>query len=112
MSFNFSNILSALTSTGNTAAIPGVISALGNIGLSSVSSRVTAQLNQLAAEMNNPDAVKQIVTNIEVTPGVPPSVLPLLESLKQPGVTALQAAQAIAAIEAQVASANSLTSLL
>lgn len=110
--FGFGSIIKALTASGNTSLIPSAIQALG--AGNSVSSKVTAMLNQLAAEMNSPDAVKQIVTNIETTPGVPPSVLPLLEDLKKPGISSLEVSQTIAAVEAAVSSANtfSITNLL
>lgn len=101
----FSTILNALNSSGATSStITSVFQALG--GLNSVSSTVNAKLNQLAANMGNADLVKEIVLQIESTPGVPASVIPLLESLKAPGVTPLAVTQAIAAIEQAVASAN------
>jgi hypothetical protein len=110
--FGFGAIIKALTASGNSSLIPSAIQALG-VG-NSVSSKVTAMLNQLAAEMTSPAAVAQIVTNIESTPGVPPTVLPLLEDLRRPGITPLQVSQTIAAIEAAVTSANqfSITNLL
>lgn len=111
MSFNFTNIINALTSAGvSSSTIPSVVTALGSI--SGPTSQVTAKLNQLAINMNNPAVITEIVTQIEATPGVPPAVLPLLEDLKKPGISPLEVTQVISAIEQAVANANSLTSWL
>lgn len=111
MSFSFTSIINALTTAGvSSSTIPSVVTALGSI--SGPSSQVTAKLNQLAINMNNPAVIQEIVTQIESTPGVPPAVLPLLEDLKKPGISPLEVTQVISAIEQAVANANSLTSWL
>jgi hypothetical protein len=111
MSISWTNLITALTTAGvSTTTIPNIIQSIG--GLNSVSSKVTAELNQLAVNMNNPDVVKQIVINIESTPGVPSTVIPLLENLKTPGVSPLTVIQTISAIEQAVANANSLFSAI
>lgn len=102
----FTNLTNALASAGvNASLIPSVLS--GVASFNSVSSKVTALLNQLAADSASPAAVSAIVTEIEATPGVPPNVIPLLETLRTPGITQLQVFQSISAIEAAVAQANS-----
>jgi hypothetical protein len=57
-------------------------------------------------DSNNPAAISLIVTEIEATPGVPASVLPALEQLKQPGVTPIQVLSAIQSIEAAIAASS------
>lgn len=107
MSTNFfTNLTNALSSAGvNASSIPSILS--GVASFNSVSSKVNALLNQLAADSASPAAVAGIVTEIEEIPGVPPSVIPLLETLRTPGISQLQVFQSITAIEAAVSQANS-----
>jgi hypothetical protein len=99
----FGAIISALTAAGQSNIIPTVVSALGS--LNSTSSQVNAQLNQLAVLCNNPAAyaasAPTIITKLETIPGIPASVLPLLETLRAPS-SMLMVAQTIQAIEAEV----------
>ena len=106
-SFNFGSVLKALNTAGvSPTSIPSVMQAIAQ--LHAPSSTVTALLNQLMINVNNPDAIKTIVTQIESTPGVPSTVLPLLESLKAPNVTPLQISQSVTQIEAAVSASTSL----
>jgi hypothetical protein len=106
---SFGSIISALTTSGNTSAIPSVISALGS--LNSTSTQTNARLNQLAVLCNNPpayaNAAPAIITAIEGISGLPPSVLPLLETLRTAG-DPLKIAQSIQAIEAMVSASTSI----
>ena len=100
----FGAISSALTAAGQSGLIPTVFTSIGGM-LNTTSSTVTAQLNTLASLCNNPAAYAQaaptIINQIEGTPKLPPSVLPLLEILRTAN-DPLKIAQAIAAIEAEV----------
>lgn len=110
-SINFSSILSSLNSAVSSgaitsSAIPTIMSGIAK--LHGPSSQVTALLNQLMINVNNPAAIGAIVTQIEATPGVPSTVLPLLESLRVPNVTPLQVSESVTQIEAAVTASTSI----
>jgi hypothetical protein len=109
-SFSFGSVLTALTNAGITGTqLTGVLSSVS--AFNSVSSQVTAQLNQLGALLNNTGAyaaaAPEIVTKIEMIPGLPTSVVPQLQELKAT-VDPLQVSMLISQIEAMVAAQTSI----
>ncbi len=103
MALNIGSLVNALTEVGVTPAnISSIVkSALG----SSIASKVDPLLEQLVVTASSPDAVKAIVSQIETTPGLPGSVVPVLEGLKAPGLTPVQVMQAVQAIETELKNA-------
>lgn len=104
----FGTLISSLKSSGATpSAIASEVASLGG-ALNTISSQVNPKLNQLASLCNNPAAYNNsapgIITLIEETPGLPPGVLPLLETLRG-SVSPLIVAETIQAIEQEIAAA-------
>lgn len=108
--FNFGSLLTALQNSGVT---PGqIISTISSVSsFNSVSAQVNSQLTQLGSLLNNMSAyataAPEIITKIEMIPGLPTSVLPQLEKLKTTS-DPLQVAQLISAIEAMVSAQTSI----
>ena len=106
----FGSLISALTSAGaSPSVITSAVSALGSLNF--VSSKVNADLNQLAVLCNNASAyagaAPAIITSIEGINGLPASVLPLLETLRS-ATDPLKIAQTIQAVEAEVSAQSSI----
>lgn len=116
-SFNFNSLLTALSSAGVTgSSATSVLSSLAGSMSGSIATQVNNDLTQLMALVNNPAALLAtggaIVTKIEAINGLPTTVLPLLESLRQacsvPPENPLEIAQLIAAIEQAVSAQSSI----
>jgi hypothetical protein len=108
-SFSFGSVLTALTNSGITGTqLTSVLSSVS--AFNSVSTQVTAQLTQLGALLNNTAAyaaaAPEIVTKIEMIPGLPTSVVPQLQELKATA-DPLQVSMLISQIEAMVAAQTS-----
>ena len=105
----FSSVASALTAAGQSSLIPTVFTSLGSM-VNSVASQVNSKLATLATLCNNPAAYAgaspTIINQIEGIAGLPPSVLPLLETLRT-ATDPLKIAQTIAAIEQEVSAQTS-----
>lgn len=106
------SLLSGLQAAGLSATqIPSIMSSVAGNLVGGVSSQVNADLTQLMALVNNPAAYSAaspgIITKIESINGLPTTVLPLLESLRN-AATPLQVAQTITSIEAIVSAQTSI----
>lgn len=107
MSSFFSNISKSLAAAGVSASdIPSVLSSLtGTIRGMLPSNSITQKLNQISVVAGSPAAVAALVNEIEGTPGVPPSAIGMLESLKNPGLSPQQIFETIRDVEAAISAA-------
>ena len=97
----FSSIVSALTASGLTAS-SAFSAAKGIFGGNAAKNTLTGLVQAAALNESNPAALTQIVTNIQVTPGVPQIIVNLANNLKSGG-DPMAFVQVIDELETQIA---------
>ena len=102
---NFSGALTAVTQAdaavgGNAnTLVPAIMASLTG----RVSNTVTPMLNTIVANASDAGVVADMCTKIKEVPNLPAACVPLVDSLKAPGIPPLVVMQTVAAIETALA---------
>jgi hypothetical protein len=100
MSFNFTNLISALTTAGVSPAT--IATTVQSLGVASWSTQATAKLHQIAAVSGNPVEVAKLALEMKEIPGLQSTVATATDTLATPGLTQFQIVELIPAVEAAI----------